>query len=445
MTEGAPPDGRFAPGPFLPWLTMGALPLTLLGGGSSLGFAAALTLDSALGAGALLEARRLRKRVPAVRRVLPGRLVVGVPQPVELELHNRQAAPLKLRVRDNPPPGFDVAQDDGPLVLPPHGRRTLRYELTPRARGDHRFGPVSLRLEGSSGLASLTVDLPLDEPVSVYPNVLGIRRAELAGHLGDLRSLGSRSIRTTGGGGDFAQLRDYVAGDPFRHLSWRATAKRGRPVTRVFDQERSQQVLLCLDTGRMMATEIDGQPKLDHALAAALLLGWVALHNGDRVGAVVFSDTVHRFIPPGRGPGHYRRLLEALYDVEPSKTHVDFRRLAALVRAKVPRRSLLVIFSDLFDQAGAEPLLEEAEALRSRHLPLCVTMADEAIARRASSDLDAPRDVYARAAALDLVAERDALERRLARAAVGLVEAPAGALAVATIRRYVAIKSRREL
>jgi uncharacterized protein (DUF58 family) len=458
MSDDSPPDGavrsgtatsstrgRFSPGPHLPWLAAAAVPLAFLGGGGLAGVAAAAALDGALGVGALLEARALRRRVPVVRRELPGRLVVGLAQSVTLELHNRSGEALKLRVRDNPPPGFEAEPEEQALALPPFGRRALRYELIPRSRGDHRFGPVSLRLEGAAGLSAITLDQPLEEAVRVYPNVLGARRAELAGRLGDLRSLGSRSVRATGGGGDFAQLREYVEGDPFRHLSWKATAKRGRPVTRVFEQERSQQLVLCLDVGRMMATEIDGAPKLDHALSAALLLAWVALHNGDRVGAVVFSDAVHRFVPPGRGIAHYRHLLDALYDLTASKTYVDFRRLSELVRAKVQRRSLLVIFSDLFDEAQASPLLEHAAMLRGRHLPLCVTMADPAVGRRAAQAVQGAGDVYARAAAIDVLEERDALERKLRKSAIGWLEAPAGALGVATIRRYLAIKSRKEL
>ncbi len=438
-------DGRFSPGAHLPWLSAAALPLALLDGGGALGVAAAMAVDGALGAGALLEARALRGRVPEVARVLPGRLVVGVSQRVAIELHNRSPRPLRVRVRDEPPPGFVAAPEEARIELPPHARRTFAYQLTPAKRGEHRFGPVSLRLEGGAGLSSITLDVPLDETVRVYPNVLGQKRAELAGRLGDLRSLGSRSIRVSGGGGDLAQLREYVDGDPYRHVSWKATAKRGRPVTRVFDQERSQQVLLCLDAGRMMATRIDGLPKLDHALSAALLLAWVALHNGDRVGAVVFADTVQRYVPPGGGRAHYARLLEALFDVEAAPTHVDFRRLLAAVRERVGRRSLVVVFSDLLDEAQARPLLEHASMLRARHLPLCVTMSDPIVEQLAAAPVVDAEGAFARAAAVSVLEEREGLSRSLRKAAIGWLEAPAGTLAIETIRRYLAIKAKRAL
>ncbi|MBC7173088.1 MAG: DUF58 domain-containing protein, partial [Polyangiaceae bacterium] len=379
------------------------------------------------------------------RRVLPGRLVLGIPQRVILEVHNPTSSTLRMRLRDAPPASFIAEPAEHRVIVPPHARRSVEYRLTPTRRGEHRFGAVALRIEGAAGLSSVTVELPLEESAKVYPNVLGQRRAELAGRLGDLRSLGSRSIRVAGGGGELAQLREYVAGDPFRHVSWKATAKRGRPVTRVFDQERSQQIVLCLDAGRMMATEVEGLPKLDHALSAALLLGWVALHNGDRVGALVFSDTVQRFIPPGSGRQQYRLLLEGLYDIEAAKTHVDFRRLATVVREKVGRRSLLVIFSDLLDEAQARPLLDHASMLRARHLPLCVTMADPVLERISSASITDARSVYSRAAAVGVLEEREALARGLEKAAVGWVQAPAGALAIATIRRYLAIKAKREL
>ncbi len=439
------PEGRFSPGAYLPFLSAAAIPLSLLDGGGALGIASVLAVDGALGALALLEARALGTRVPRVNRVLPGRLVAGVPQRVALELQNRAGRALHLRVRDEPPLGFAAEPSEQRLVLPPHARRTVEYSLTPTRRGEHRFGPVSLRLDGAAGLSAITIDLPLDETVKVYPNVLGKRRAELAGRLGDLRSLGSRSIRVSGGGGELSQLREYVEGDPYRHLSWKATAKRGRPVTRLFDQERSQQIVLCLDAGRMMATHIEGLPKLDHALSAALLLAWVALHNGDRVGAVVFSDTVHRFIPPGTGRQQYGRLLEGLYDVEAAPTHVDFRRLVSVIRERLGRRSLVVVFSDLLDEAQARPLLEHASSLRARHLPLCVTMSDPVVARLATAPVVDAEAAFARAAAIGVLEEREALERGLRKAGIGWLEAPAGGLAIATIRRYLAIKTKREL
>ncbi len=252
-------------------------------------------------------------------------------------------------------------------------------------------------------------------------------------------------MRLSGGGGEFEQLREYVAGDAYRDLDWKSTAKRRRPVTRVYEQERSQNVVLMIDAGRMMAPRLGEISKLDHAINAALLLSWVALRKGDRVGLLVFADVVQTFVPPGRGPAQYRRLLDALYRVEAHDTYVDFRRLVEFIQVRVPRRSLLVLFSDLLDDAQATPLVEHATLLRRKHLPVCVTMKDAVAERIAEASVGTVEQAYRRAAAADLLAERSGIKARLLKAAVGLVETPPGELAVATVNRYLDIKARRAL
>jgi uncharacterized protein (DUF58 family) len=216
-------------------------------------------------------------------------------------------------------------------------------------------------------------------------------------------------------------------------------------VTRVHGQEQSQTVLLALDAGRMMATKLDALAKLDHAIHAALLVAYVALRSGDKVGVIVFADDVLSFVPPHSGREQYRRILEALATVEASPSYVDFRRLAAFVRARVPRRALLVMFSDLLDDSQAQPLAEQAAALRAKHLPLCVTMNDPVADALAFAPASSSDDVYRRAAAAALLEDRDAIRVHLRKAGVGLVEAPAAELAIATVNRYLDIKSRHAL
>ncbi|MGF1468395.1 MAG: DUF58 domain-containing protein [Sandaracinaceae bacterium] len=434
---------RFLPGRWLPALAAGGVPFALADGGTGLGIGLALTYDAVLVIGAWAESRRLAGRVPAVERQAAKRLVVGVPNRVVLQLHNPTDRTLRLTVRDDLPPGWEARPPELTAELPPFARRELTYTVSPPRRGRFDFGDLHLRIEGGLRLGARVVRLERAEAARVYPNVLGPRRYELAARLGDLSRLGVRAVRRAGGGGELEQLREYVPGDPYRDLDWKSTAKRLRPVTRVYEQERSQRVLIALDAGRMMAPRLERISKLDHAINAALLLAYVALRQDDRVGLVVFSDRVMRFVPPGKGPAQYRRLLEALYEVEARETFVDFRRLVEFLQVRVPRRSLLVMFSDLLDDAQAGPLVEHVGLLQRRHLPVCVTLRDP-IAERLADDPD-EADVHRRAAAADLLAEREALKLRLRKRGVGLVEAGVGDLAVATVNRYLDVKARRAL
>jgi uncharacterized protein (DUF58 family) len=446
----APREG-WLPGRRLLFLAALGLPLALLDGGSGLGLLAALGYDACLLAGALLEARGLARRLPRVERHVLDRLVVGRTARAELLVHNTQPGKLRLRLRDTPPPALVLGPEELAADMAPHARARLAYTITPSRRGSFQLGDVYLQLEGPLGLGALRTRVPLRETVRVYPDVLGARGDELQLRLRDQHSAGARQVRQVGGGGEFAQLREYVAGDPFRDLDWKSTAKRRRPVTRVLQQERSQTILLCLDVGRMMAGRMDdgatraGVTKLDHALDAALMLAWFALRQGDYVGLVIFGAGVSAFVPPGRGSGHYARLLEASFDAEAQPTFVNFRTLVAFVRTRVKKRALVVLFSDLLDEEHAMPLAENAAVLRQKHLPLCVTLEEPVAVRLADAPVSHASDVYARAAAADLLMDRERVKAHLTKNGVGLVEAPASELALSTVRRYLEIKAKHAL
>jgi len=445
MTEERDRRSKWTAGPRLAGFAAAGVPLALIDGGSGLGLATALAYDAVLLVGAGVEARRLAKDAPTVERRMDARLVLGVDNRITLRLHNPTGRRVHVAIRDDLPPGWEAEPDELEVTLPPYARREVSYTVVPSRRGRFEFGDVHLRLQGSTRLGAAIVRVDAAEEARVYPNVLGPRRYEMAARLGDLRHVGFRNVRRAGGGGEFEQLREYVRGDPYRDVDWKSTAKRLRPVTRVYTQERSQQVIIAIDAGRMMATRLGDISKLDHAINAALLLAYVALRQGDRVGLIVFADVVRGFVPPGRGQGQYRKLLEALYHVEAQATYVDFRRLVEMVQIRVPRRALLVLFSDLLDETHARPLVEHATILRRKHLPVCVTMHDPAAETLADRPAGRVDEVYRRAAAADVLAEREALKAHLRKSAVGLVEAPPGELSVATVNRYLEIKARHRL
>jgi uncharacterized protein (DUF58 family) len=453
---------RFVPGRRLAWAAAAGAPFAL---GGELGLAGVVAWDAAVILGAALESAALGARVPTAERAVEARLVVGVPNEVKVHLHNPTKSLLRVVVRDDVPEGWLAEPDELAIEIPPHARREVTYQVTPPKRGAYAFGDLHLRIEGSLGLGARIVDVPAARTARVYPNVLGPRRYEMASKLGDLRNIGFRNVRKSGGGGEFDQLREYVSGDPFRDLDWKSSAKRLRPVTRVLREERSQNVLLAIDAGRLMkiragsaqaparsepsATPAPGREipvtKLDHAINAALLLAWVALRHGDRVGLVVFAEDVKTFVPANRGPAQYRALLEALYAVEATMAYVDFRRFVEFIKIRVPRRSLIVMFSDLLDDTHAMPLAEHLAMLRGKHLPVCVTMEDAVAERLAAKPAQSDDDAYQRAAAADLLADRAAVKAHLRKGGVSLVEGPAGELAVGAVNRYLEIKARNLL
>jgi len=404
-----------------------------------------LVFDLVAAAFAFAEGRAVARRLPTVTRTHDVRMVVGVPNDVTIQLHNPGPDPIRVTVRDDLPAGWSAQPPEATVDLPPYARREVTYRTTPDRRGAVRFGDLHLRVQGGARLASVQATARAAESAKVYPNLTLPRRFDLAARLGSLVHLGFRAIRRDGSGGEFEKLREYVPGDDFKDIDWKATAKRQRPVTRVFQQERSQPVLLCVDAGRMMAARLGGATKLDHAIDAALLTAYAALRNGDRVGLAVFAGDVTTFLPPRAGAEQYRRILDAIYDVQAELTFVDFRRLVEVLRARLPRRTLVVILTDLLDEAHAMPLADHAALLSARHLPICVTMRDGVVEAMAARTPATAEDAFDRVAATDLLAEQSAVRTHLRKHGVGLVESAPGDLAVATVNRYLELKRRGAL
>lgn len=436
---------RFSAGPRLALFAAVGLPLAMLGSGSALGLFAAMFWNLLLLTAAWMSYRSLRKKVPLVERSSPGRLVVGQESKIEILVRNRSDSTMTVTIRDDVPPEWNPQPKDLTLTLPPFARRTVSYQVCPTERGRYALGNLDIRCDDRMGLGATVCSVESEEQVGVYPNIMGPRRFELASRLGDLSSIGVRNIRKLGGGGEFAQLREYVFGDSFKDVDWKATAKRRRPVTKVLQQERSQQVILLVDAGRTMDVQSGGLTKLDHAINAALLLSWVGLRQGDRVGLVVFADDVVRFVPPGKGAAHYRRILEGVFEIQSESTYSDFGRLTRFLRTRVKKRSMLIMFSDLLDEEHAHPLVKHLSALKPKHLPVCVSLTDPITERDAQAPVREVHDAYRRAAASDLLEERRYTRLLLSKSAVPLVEADRSDLAIHAVNRFLELKARSVL
>ncbi|HLL85261.1 MAG TPA: DUF58 domain-containing protein, partial [Longimicrobium sp.] len=312
----------------------------------------------------------LARRVPLeVHRTVPRKLSVGVGNRFDVHLHHRAGRPSEVIIQDDLPDELSAEPMPLELTLPPHSRSKAHYRATPAKRGKFQLGDLHVRVLGPLRLMWHERRIPTQESVAVYPDLRGASRLLLSGAALDLVNLGLRELRRDGRGSEFARLRDYAQGDSVREVDWKATARRGRPVTRVMESERSQTVLICVDAGRAMAARVDGLTKLDHAVNAALFLAFVAIRNGDRVGLVVFADGVKAFLAPQSGRSQYRKIVDALYTTKPSLTYVDHLELFRTLHARVTRRSLVCLFTDFLDEDQAMPLVQPLRRLARRHVP----------------------------------------------------------------------------
>jgi len=370
------------------------------------------------------------------------RLSLGAWNPIRVTVRSRARRPARVAVRDEAPAAFrlDAAVLDG--AVGPRETAELIYHARPPRRGDYHFGDLNLRWWGVLGLIVRQARYPAAGGVKVYPNLLDVRKYELLVRRGRLHELGLRTSKLLGMGTEFERLRDYQPDDEYRRINWKATARRGKPISTEFETERSQNILAVLDTGRLMSSPVGDLAKIDYAVNAVLMLAYVATLRGDKVGLLTFADQVGAYLTPRQGKGQFYRMLEMLYAVESQPVEPDYRRALAYLAAKQKKRSLVVCFTDLAGGPASDALLAGLIPLQPRHLPLCVTVSDPGILALAGQP---PRDsaaVYERAVAERLLDGRRVTLDTLRLRGVLSLDVPADQLTVAVINQYLDLKAR---
>ena len=378
----------------------------------------------------------------AASRVLPEPFSLGERQEVEVLVAHSGAAGLSAEVADHVP--ADLRPDRRIVAgrFDAQGLLGVEYTVQPPHRGRYRFGPVDVRCWRPQGLVMKQVRIKADEAASVYPDVLAIKRYELMLRRGMRIMMGLRRARPPGATTAFAGLRDYLPGDEVRRISWKASARRDRPVVVEVEAERGQQAIIALDCGRLMTAPAGLLTKLDHAVNAALLLAWVAQSQGDRVGMLTFSDGVHRFAPPQRGPAQVSHLNKLLYDVRAEYTEPDFAEAFAQLALRVSRRSLIVVLTDVLDPEASRDLVAHAIRLSRRHLVLVVAMSDPEVLAARDAPIDRVSRAYEWAASEELLAARRASFEQLRQGGVLGLDVEAGRLSPSLVERYLELKER---
>ena len=424
-------------------LALGLIPLSLSWGHPWLRWGA-LAYDLALLVTAVVDARTsLLPTGVRITRAFGGRFAVGAETEVRIKIENNTPRPFAVIVKDEYPPQMKLSGlREAQVRAEAQRSATLTYQLTPPKRGSFEFGRIAVRFLSRLSLVWRETKVAEVQFVKVYPNMRRAREVEL-------KALGARSLVSShrksswrGEGREFESLRDYVRGDEMRHISWTATARRGRITTRQYQIERDQNILIALDAGRLMTARIETETKLDSAVHAALALMSAAARAGDNAGLVVFGRRIKTYLPPGRGREQMDAALEALYPIEPEMIEPSYARAFEFIAANCKRRSLVVLLTDLVDEEGSRELLTSLRLLRPRHLPLVVTIADrdlKAVVRDAPVTVS---DLFTQSVAEEIIHQREAA-LRLVESQGGLaLDVTAAALAPALLEKYLQVKER---
>lgn len=433
---------------FLYLIGAGILPLLLSGFYPPLALFGVLW-NLLVGAAAVIDYLRCPRPEEAIiaERITDDALSVAAPNDVTVRVRNETPLRLRATVRDEPPPEFSLGEGEAgerqkSFPLGAFEVQTFNYTVTPPARGDFAFADIYVRLVGPMDLIIRQGRIPARMPVSVFPNLRAVEDYDLMLRRAHLVKQGARRTRIGGGGREFSSLRDYTPDDEFRVIDWKATARRGKVTSRTFEAERSQDVLLLIDLGRLMRQEIGHTQKLDHVVNAALMLGHVVAEADDRVGLLSFADEARAWLPPRRGRAATNDILNALYAARAEPIESDYRTAFRFLSARWRKRSLAVLFTDIADPESSAMLLAEIAQLAASHLVVCVVVSDPLIGQRARQMPDAAPQVYEKAVAEEVIADRRRALNVLKKRGVLVVDAEPSELSVELVARYLAVKGR---
>jgi uncharacterized protein (DUF58 family) len=401
----------------------------------------ALVISAALDIALLPEATDIE-----VDRRLPETLGVSDRVDGSYHLGSRWGRPLYVTLHDELPAHISSVREARKVLLPARGTLDLTFQVEGRARGESALGDVALRVRTPLGLVARTLCYPRSDRVIVAPSLAGVRRFRWLAVHQRLAAVGVRASRRRGEGRSFARLRDYVIGDDPRYIDWKATARRGHPITREFTIEQSQTVYVLVDAGRSMTQLAGAYPRFEYALSSALVLADVAVRAGDRVGAMVFDDRLRALVPAQRGASALHALRTALVPLQPTLVEPDYAAAFRALALRQRKRALLVMLTDVIDARAARSLLAHLTRGASRHLAIVVALRNEALLGAAALPRGGgPRAIYASAAAEELLAERATALQRMRDAGVVVLDVAPDAMAAAVVSEYLDLKARGAL
>lgn len=381
----------------------------------------------------------------SVERRLPPHFALRSPAKIVYGIENRSTHAVRCGFVDSPVATLQLETDETMVRVPAQTAIQVENSALPISRGSDTFEMVALWHENRVGLLRRRVRYTLPEPFRVYPDLAAVERYGALHVRNKILEAGLRRMRLRGGGSEFESLREYAAGDAFRTVDWKATARRGKLMVVQHEVERSQDVMLVLDCGRLMTARVGDQRKLDYAITAALSLASIASLARDRVGVTAFASEMLVARAPRSTASSVRALTNAVCDLEPRFEESDYARAASYLRSRLHRRTLIVLFTDVIDPVAQSTVLAELNSLAKRHVVLCVFMNDRAVVDALSAVPDRVDEAYQMDIALGLAHERAHAAATLARSGIDVLDVPAAQLAVATIDKYLLIKQRGRL
>jgi uncharacterized protein (DUF58 family) len=378
-----------------------------------------------------------------IERIGQDKLSIYEKEKIRFRVYNKCDRKIYMEIKDEYPDfHFEVHGKIMTEYIMPHGYADFEYELIPKKRGAFKFGDIHIRYKGNWKLCMKSFKVSLHREYKVYPNLKDLRKYKLAVYNSKFNRAGQKSFKMLGSGSEFESLKDYVLGDEYRKINWKATARENRPIVNQYEPEKNQHVYMLIDSGRPMSYSVRGYKKLDVAINTTLVLSDIVNQNGDRSGMMVFNTEVNNLIMPGKGHNHRNRLMEALYHIHHTKETSNYEEAFYHLKRKERRRSLIFLFTDFDTIEEAEDMMKVISVLSKNNIVITVLLKDEKLEKMTSIPGKEEHEVFNKGVALELLRERKKIIHKLNAKGIMCIECPPEKLAMNAINKYLYTKNR---
>ncbi len=386
-----------------------------------------------------------KKAITAERHLSP-RFSNGDDNPVTISVESTYPFPVSVEVIDELPSQFQRRTGTSLSIVNSqlsilNSQLSIPYVLRPTRRGVYSFGHVLVFASTHLGLVERRYRCASPCDVCVYPSFQKLHQYELMAISQNLQQPGIKRIRRIGRNTEFEHIRDYLRGDDYRTVNWRATARLSRPMVNVYQDERSQQVFCIVDKGRVMQQAFEGMTLLDYAINASLALSYVAMRKEDRAGLITFNDNLETFVAADRRSGHINKLMETLYAEQTNFEETDFSALSVGIGRHISKHSLLILFTNFMGLVSLQRQLPFLLQIARRHRLLVVFFNDVELQQFVDSPAATAEQRCQHEVAEKFVAEKQLVSATLRQYGILSLLTSPQELTVDVINRYLAVRA----
>lgn len=375
-------------------------------------------------------------------RIAPEKFSNGDPNEILIKLDNQYNFPITAEIIDETPTQFQLRDLKFTENLQAGKQSEITYDLRPVKRGEYHFGGLHVFVSTPLGLAKRRFTFGEGQMVPTYPSYIQMRRFQFLAISQRLTDVGVKQIRRLGNSTEFEKIKEYVRGDDYRTINWKATARSGKMMVNQYIDERAQYVYCMIDKSRGMKMPFEGMSLLDYAINACLVLSNIAIYRQDRAGLITFAEKIDTCLPASHKMTQMNRIQEVLYNQKTQFLEGDYERLYSFVKHKISQRSLLILFTNFESLTAVRRQLPYLQKIAKSHLLVIVFFENTELSGLLESSPKNTEEIFIKSIGENFAFEKKQIVRELERHGIISILSPPKQLTVNTINKYLEIKSR---